>query len=129
MALATLCVLFGVFAFILPLPVLVMPAVGAVFSYAGLWDPEVATGLLIVGSYLFFQHTNDVFGQVIVGSIVIFCWVALWDPIDLFLHQYIIQKGIVRIGEKRIVNCTVKVQKARTGPDGMPEQGDYPAGN
>ena len=79
--------------------------------------------LLIIGFYLFSQHTNDVFGQVIVGSIVIFCWVALWDPIDVFLHQYLIQKGIIRIGEKRILHCTVRVEKARVGPDGMPVPG------
>jgi len=77
--------------------------------------------LLIFGFYLFSQHTNDVFGQVIVGSIVIFCWVALWDPIDLFLHEYLIQKGMIRIGVKRVIHSTVRVEKARVGPDGMPE--------
>jgi hypothetical protein len=95
-------------------------------KYGLLIGLALSTVLLIVGFYLFSQHTNDVFGQVIVGSIVIFCWVALWDPIDVFLHQYLIQKGIIRIGEKRILHCTVRVETARTGPDGMPVPGNNP---
>ncbi len=47
-ALALLCVVFGVFAFPLPLAKFIIPSVPD-FSYTGSWHPLLATGLLIVG--------------------------------------------------------------------------------
>jgi hypothetical protein len=79
--------------------------------------------LVLIGVFLFSNSKSDVFSGIIVGAIIIFCWVALWDPIDVFLHQYLFQKGIIRIGVRRVLNSTVRVEKAAVGPDGMPEQG------
>jgi len=73
--------------------------------------------LVVIGFYLFSLHVDDIFG----GTIIIFCWVVLWDPIDLFHHQYLIQKGIIRIELKRIIHGTVRVEPAPVRLDGMPE--------
>ncbi|HID95250.1 MAG TPA: NADH-quinone oxidoreductase subunit L [Candidatus Latescibacteria bacterium] len=48
MALAGLCVVFGVFAFLFPLKLFIMPAVPGV-SFFGLWRAGTATVLIIVG--------------------------------------------------------------------------------
>ena len=63
----------------------------------------LSAGLLAIGIYLLYNSPNDIFRGIIIGSIVIFCWVALWDPIDLFLHQYMFHKGTIRIGVKRVL--------------------------
>jgi len=47
--LAVLCILFGVLAVPLPLKGLIYPAVGKTVSYLGLWDPSLATLLIIAG--------------------------------------------------------------------------------
>lgn len=47
--LAILCVLFGILAVPLPLKVLIYPAVGQTVSYLGLWNPSLATLLIIAG--------------------------------------------------------------------------------
>ena len=90
-------------------------------KYGFLVGLGISAVLLLIGFYAFSWHTQDVWGAIIVGAIVIFCWVALWDPIDLFLHHYIMSKGTIRIGEKRVINSTVRVEKAAVRPDGMPE--------
>jgi len=50
LVLATLCVLFGVFAYSLPLAYLVMPAFRSV-PLTGVWDPGLATWLLLLGLF------------------------------------------------------------------------------
>ncbi len=80
----------------------------------------ISSVLILIGFYAFSWHTQDIWGAIIIGAIVIFCWVALWDPIDLFLHHYIMSKGTIRIGMKRVITSTVRVERAETGPDGMP---------
>jgi len=50
--LAVLCVVFGVFAFALPLKMFILPAVLGAVSYEGLWNPTLATGLIIAGIIL-----------------------------------------------------------------------------
>ena len=47
--LALVCFIFGVFAFILPLPVLIAPAIGLSIVYLGSWSPVIATILIIIG--------------------------------------------------------------------------------
>ena len=47
--LAILCILFGIFAFGLPLKQFIIPAVGAEISYLGLWQPGLATILILIG--------------------------------------------------------------------------------
>ncbi len=47
--LALVCFIFGVFAFILPLPVLIAPAIGLSIVYLGSWSPVIATILIITG--------------------------------------------------------------------------------
>ena len=66
------------------------------------------------------ESTDQVLADIIIGAIVIFCWVALWDPIDIFLHQYLFEKKTIAICTKRIINSTISVEKARVQPDGMP---------
>jgi formate hydrogenlyase subunit 3/multisubunit Na+/H+ antiporter MnhD subunit len=51
LVLALLCVLFGVFAFELPLRYLIFPIVGRIPLY-GIWDPGTATGLILIGLLL-----------------------------------------------------------------------------
>jgi len=48
-ALAGLCVVFGVFAFRLPLKYFIIPSVDGAVSYAGLWQPGAATVLILAG--------------------------------------------------------------------------------
>jgi len=47
--LAALCVLFGVFAWRLPLDLLIFPSLGGSFGFTGIWDPSLATALIIAG--------------------------------------------------------------------------------
>jgi NADH:ubiquinone oxidoreductase subunit 5 (subunit L)/multisubunit Na+/H+ antiporter MnhA subunit len=47
--LASICVVFGVFAFKLPIPLLINPAIGTGVTYIGAWHPVTATILLVLG--------------------------------------------------------------------------------
>lgn len=47
--LASICVIFGVGAFVLPLPLFISPATGFGISYSGTWQPVPATILLLTG--------------------------------------------------------------------------------
>ncbi|MFH0839815.1 MAG: proton-conducting transporter membrane subunit [Candidatus Omnitrophota bacterium] len=47
--LAALCVIFGIFAFQIPLKYFIIPAVNADISYIGLWQPREATLFIIIG--------------------------------------------------------------------------------
>jgi NADH:ubiquinone oxidoreductase subunit 5 (subunit L)/multisubunit Na+/H+ antiporter MnhA subunit len=47
--LATLCVLFGVFAYQLPLQLGVFPALGGEVPFTGMWNASLATVLIVVG--------------------------------------------------------------------------------
>ncbi|HVP95045.1 MAG TPA: hypothetical protein VMS89_07745 [Methanoregulaceae archaeon] len=82
----------------------------------------ISAVLILIGSYAFSWHTQDVWGAIIIGAIVIFCWVALWDPIDVFLHHYLMSKGTIRLGMKRVITSTVRVEKSGIWIDGMPEK-------
>ena len=90
-------------------------------KYGLLVGLSISAVLILIGFSAFSWHTQDIWGAIIIGAIVIFCWVALWDPIDLFLHHYLISKGTIRIGVKRVVTSTVRVEKAAVRPDGMPD--------
>lgn len=48
-ALASVCVLFGILAFRLPLPLFIIPAVGPLPDFAGSWKPVMATALIAAG--------------------------------------------------------------------------------
>ena len=51
--LAVICVVFGVFAFSIPLSLLIIPAIGKdALSYSGIWNPSLATGLILAGILL-----------------------------------------------------------------------------
>jgi len=50
--LASLCALFGVFAFLLPLPMLIGPATSIDMGYFGIWKPIPATALILIGIIL-----------------------------------------------------------------------------
>lgn len=48
--LAAICVIFGIFAFMLPLPIFILPAIGKeTIAYSGVWNPSGATGLILLG--------------------------------------------------------------------------------
>jgi len=47
--LASLCVLFGVFAYRLPLKMFVLPGLGMEVAFPGVWSPGVATMLILAG--------------------------------------------------------------------------------
>ncbi|MDD5495967.1 MAG: proton-conducting transporter membrane subunit [Candidatus Omnitrophica bacterium] len=59
--LASACIIFGVFAFVIPLPILIIPAVNRAIAYIGIWAPAVATLLITAGiiigflAYLFLR--------------------------------------------------------------------------
>ena len=51
--LAIICIVFGVFAFSIPLALLIIPAIGKeAISYLGIWNPSLATGLILAGILL-----------------------------------------------------------------------------
>lgn len=52
MILAGLCIIFGIFAFPLPLALFIFPAIGRTASYIGIWSPTTATLLIILGIIL-----------------------------------------------------------------------------
>jgi len=47
--LAALCIIFGVFAYQIPLKFLIYPSVGEVPAFLGFWSPTLATWLIIIG--------------------------------------------------------------------------------
>jgi formate hydrogenlyase subunit 3/multisubunit Na+/H+ antiporter MnhD subunit len=61
LALAVICVVFGVFAFLVPIPMLIRPVMGRALVYAGSWQPVAATvamAIVIIGgglSYILFR--------------------------------------------------------------------------
>ena len=56
--LAALCCVFGVFAFSVPLSIFIIPSIGKVVSYCGVWNPTLATALIaaaiILGALIYF---------------------------------------------------------------------------
>ena len=89
-------------------------------KYGLIYGLSISTVLIIILIYLYSKITDQVLADIVLGAIVIFCWVALWDPIDIFLHQYLFQKKTIAICTKRIINSTIRVEKANVQPDGMP---------
>jgi formate hydrogenlyase subunit 3/multisubunit Na+/H+ antiporter MnhD subunit len=51
-ALAAICVFFGIFAFSVPVSLLIAPIIGKSISYIGTWIPDMATALIIVAMLL-----------------------------------------------------------------------------
>ena len=47
--LAAACAILGIFAFVLPIPKLIMPAIGLSPEYLGMWRPVIATVLIVIG--------------------------------------------------------------------------------
>lgn len=48
--LAILCLVFGIFAFSIPLPLFILPSIGIdKIKYTGIWEPTLATSLMIAG--------------------------------------------------------------------------------
>lgn len=47
--LASLCVLFGVFAYRLPLKMFIFPSIGMDVTFSGIWNASLATTLILVG--------------------------------------------------------------------------------
>lgn len=47
--LASLCIIFGVFAYKVPLNIFILPSLGVKLEYIGIWGPTLATILLLVG--------------------------------------------------------------------------------
>lgn len=52
--LASLCVIFGIFAFSIPLKVFILPALPAGIFYTGLWQPARATVFIFIGLFIGF---------------------------------------------------------------------------
>ena len=92
-------------------------------KYGLIYGLSISAVLIIILIYLCSKIDDLVLKDIIIGAIVIFCWVALWDPIDIFLHQYLFQKKTIAISTKRIINSTIRVEKAGVQPDGMPAPG------
>ncbi|MFH1189265.1 MAG: proton-conducting transporter membrane subunit [Candidatus Omnitrophota bacterium] len=53
--LAIICFIFGAFAFIVPVPLFIAPAIGLPMAYLGIWKPVLATSLIIIGIALGFM--------------------------------------------------------------------------
>jgi formate hydrogenlyase subunit 3/multisubunit Na+/H+ antiporter MnhD subunit len=52
MILAAICIVFGVFAFSVPVSLLIAPVIGKDISYIGTWSPDAATALIITAVLL-----------------------------------------------------------------------------
>ena len=50
--LALLCCIFGIFAFSVPISIFIIPAIGKIIAYRGLWDPMLATALILTAIIL-----------------------------------------------------------------------------
>ena len=50
--LAVLCVVFGVFAFQLPIKLFILPSLGVNLDFSGVWNASVATVLILVGFFV-----------------------------------------------------------------------------
>ncbi|MDP3730579.1 MAG: proton-conducting transporter membrane subunit [Candidatus Omnitrophota bacterium] len=50
--LAAACIIFGVFAFSVPVSLLIMPVIGKNIPYIGTWSPDMATALMIMAVLL-----------------------------------------------------------------------------
>ena len=48
-ALAGISFVFGVFAFVIPIRLFIAPSVSGILTYAGIWDPTLATTLIVIG--------------------------------------------------------------------------------
>ncbi|MFA6430960.1 MAG: proton-conducting transporter membrane subunit, partial [Candidatus Margulisiibacteriota bacterium] len=59
-ALASLCLIFGIFAYTLPIKQFIIPSIEE-FYYSGIWQPALATGMILAGlfpdgiEYMFFR--------------------------------------------------------------------------
>jgi hypothetical protein len=89
-------------------------------KYGLIYGLSISAVLIIALIYLYSNITDQVLADIVVGAIIIFCWVALWDPIDIFLHQYLFQKKTIAICTRRIIKSTIQVEKASVQSDGMP---------
>jgi len=47
--LALLCIVFGIFAVVIPIKIFIKPVIPAALDYIGTWSPLAATGLLLIG--------------------------------------------------------------------------------
>lgn len=47
--LAALCVIFGIFALQIPIRLLIAPSIGEQISFSGVWNPSLATILILIG--------------------------------------------------------------------------------
>lgn len=63
--LALLCCIFGIFAFSVPISIFIIPAIGKVIAYSGIWDPMLATALIltaiILGALSYFLFKPGIF--------------------------------------------------------------------
>ena len=50
--LATLCIAFGIFAYRLPLKMLILPSLNMDVSFTGIWEASLATILMVIGIFL-----------------------------------------------------------------------------
>ena len=50
--LAAICIIFGVFAFSVPVSLLIAPVIGKNISYIGTWNPDIATVLIVAAILL-----------------------------------------------------------------------------
>ena len=50
--LALLCCVFGIFAFSVPISLFIIPSIGKALSYCGIWDPALATALVVTAIML-----------------------------------------------------------------------------
>lgn len=71
---AFVCVIFGVFAFIVPIPLLIAPVMGKALVFTGSWRPIAATAVLVAGiaagalAYLVFRPGKFRISETFVGG-------------------------------------------------------------
>ncbi|MFA6320989.1 MAG: proton-conducting transporter membrane subunit [Candidatus Omnitrophota bacterium] len=72
--LAGLCIIFGVFAANLPIPLLIAPSISGTIAYMGIWNPAVATALILIAlllgafAYLLFKPAGFRTASVFIGG-------------------------------------------------------------
>lgn len=62
--LASICVIFGIFAFVIPIPLFILPAMNVEsISYLGIWQPGIATILILSGIFIGFIMYRFIFSK------------------------------------------------------------------
>jgi len=88
-------------------------------KYGLIYGAVFITVLSFLG-IIFLSNVKDFSTRTFIsGIIAIACWVAIWGPVDVYLHKYLFDKSYIRTC-RRVLDSTVRVEQVIAGPDGAP---------